>query len=124
MAAREERPGNRWGFLQVPALVFVTGCALFLAHGLFSDTAAMGAAQGSGLFDLPINVPNAIPTDPPSLTPVRTATSTSTTTPSTPTSTPTSTPLGTPVICPPEFQDVPVGHPDYASIHCVSCQGS
>jgi plastocyanin len=34
------------------------------------------------------------------------------------------TPLGTPVLCPPEFQDVPANHPDYAYIHCAACQGS
>src|SRR6476659_183611 len=98
MAAREDRPGNRWGFLQGLVLVFVMGCALLLAHGPLSDTAAMGAAPMSGLLGSRIKVPEGVPTGPPSLTPVRTATSTSTYG----AITPTSTPLGTPVICPPE----------------------
>src|SRR5437016_13350959 len=94
MAAREERPGKRWGFLQVPALVFVTGCALFLAHGLFSDTAAMGAAQGSGLFGLPIKVPHGVPTDHPRLTPVRSVTRTTSSTAHNPAVSPTHKPRG------------------------------
>jgi hypothetical protein len=91
------------------ALVIAAGALLFMGYGLFADHGARGAAPTRSVPGQQIHIPNPVPTDPPSLTPFNT---------------PTSTPLGTPVICPPEFQDVPVGHPDYAFIHCVACRGS
>jgi hypothetical protein len=97
MAAIDNGPGNRWGVLQIAALVFVTGCVLFLAHGLFSDTAAMSTAQGRNQFGLQFDVPNGVPTEPPTLTPVHTATRTPTgTVTNTPTTSPTTT--GTPTV--------------------------
>ena len=66
------------------------------------------------------------PADTPTITPTPTDTPTATDTPSaTPTVTgtpPTATP--TAPACPLGYQDVPPGDPDFAAIHCVTCNGA